>query len=399
MPAPRSRTPPPSPAPPPASGRVGPFAAASYLHDLGAEMVFSVWPLFLRDTLGASMLAVGLIDGLGEALVSVSQAVSGWLSDRLRKRKVFVWVGYLLGGVARVGYALAPTWPWVVPFRILDRSGKMRGAPRDAIVADLSRDSDRGWNFGVLRTMDNLGAVTGILLAAILLPALGFTRMFLLAAFPSLLAALIVRRLGPESAPPAASGPSHAPTVFTGPFRTYLLLSVLLSLGSFSYSFLLLAAAAIGIPVPFLPVLYLLYTLTEAVFSLPLGRLSDLIGRKPLIGFSLLCWGSVAFLFLIGDSTPAILSAFILYGLHRAALEPVQRSFVAEMAAPEALGRTLGLFQLATGLASLPASLGAGLLWEEIGFSAPFAASLVLTATAGLLLPLVRPARSAPAGR
>lgn len=384
---PQTQTPPPLAAKP-----VRAFAAASFLHDLGAEMVFSVWPLFLRDTLGASMAVVGLVDGLGEALVSVSQAVAGWASDRIRKRKVFVWIGYLLGGIARVGYAFAPAWQWVVPFRMLDRSGKMRGAPRDAIIADLSRNDDRGWNFGLLRTMDNFGAVTGIVLAAILLEHLGFSQLFLLAAMPSILAALTVVRYAPESRP--SDSPKITPSVWhtlSAPFLVFLSLSILLSLSSFSYSFLLLAAEEQGAPIALIPGLYLLFTLTEAMFSLPFGRLSDVLGRKPLIAFSLLCWAGVAALFLLQSSLPALLATFFLYGLHRAALEPVQKSFVAELSDPQTLGGSLGLFQLLTGLASLPASLGAGLLWETWGFQAPFVVSLGFTLCAAALLPFVRP--------
>ena len=141
---------------------VGTFSLASFLHDVGADMIFSVWPLFLTTVLGANMSMVCLIDGLGDAVVSFSQAFSGYLSDRLKKRKVFVWMGYLFGAIARVGYTLAPTWGWVIPFRILDRSGKIRGAPRDAIISDLSTRENRGTHFGVLRAMDNAGAVVGM---------------------------------------------------------------------------------------------------------------------------------------------------------------------------------------------------------------------------------------------
>ncbi|MDD5751797.1 MAG: MFS transporter, partial [Candidatus Peribacteraceae bacterium] len=127
------------------------FGSASFLHDMGADMIFSIWPTFLTEILGANKTIVGLIDGFGDAMVSIAQAVSGYVSDKIRKRKVFVWMGYLFGGIAKVGYSLAPTWHWVMPFRILDRSGKMRGAPRDAIVSDLSTVQNRGRHFGILR--------------------------------------------------------------------------------------------------------------------------------------------------------------------------------------------------------------------------------------------------------
>ena len=149
------------------------FALASFLNDLGSDMIYPIWPMFITTGLGASMSVLGLLDGLGDALVSISQAASGYLSDRIRKRKVFVWLGYLLGSGARVGYAVSATWQHVIPFRVLDRTGKMRGAPRDAMIADVSSRANRGTHFGVLRAMDNLGAVCGILVCIVLFGVLG----------------------------------------------------------------------------------------------------------------------------------------------------------------------------------------------------------------------------------
>ena len=132
------------------------FAASSFLNDLGSDMIYPVWPMFVTEALKADMAALGFLDGLGDALVSLSQAGSGYLSDRLKKRKVFIWAGYLCGALSRLGYAAAAVWPHLVPSRVLDRSGKMRNPPRDAEVADISTPSNRGRNFGLLRAMDNL---------------------------------------------------------------------------------------------------------------------------------------------------------------------------------------------------------------------------------------------------
>jgi MFS family permease len=139
------------------------FALASFLNDFGSDMVYPIWPLFVTSILKADMAVLGFIDGLGDAVVSISQAISGYLADRLRRRKIFVWTGYLFGSASRIGYAFSTVWGYLIPFRILDRAGKMRGAPRDAIIADISTDENRGKNFGLLRAMDNLGAVCGII--------------------------------------------------------------------------------------------------------------------------------------------------------------------------------------------------------------------------------------------
>lgn len=168
------------------------FALASFFNDFGSDMIYPIWPLFVTMVLGANMAVLGFIDGLGEAIVSISQAVSGYLSDRTRKRKVFVWLGYLFGACSRVGYAFTPVWQYLIPFRILDRAGKIRGAPRDAIIADISTKENRGKNFGILRSMDNLGAVCGIIICILFIGRLGFKDLFLLAAIPSLISSGII---------------------------------------------------------------------------------------------------------------------------------------------------------------------------------------------------------------
>ena len=123
------------------------FSWASFLNDMGSDMIFAIWPLFVTSFSGVSMEILGLIDGIGDAIVSVSQAVSGYVSDRLKKRKFFIWTGYLFSVLSRIGYAISTTWQWLIPFRIMDRSGKMRGSPRDAIIADVSTDENKGKKF------------------------------------------------------------------------------------------------------------------------------------------------------------------------------------------------------------------------------------------------------------
>jgi MFS family permease len=168
------------------------FAAASFLNDLGSDMIYPIWPLFVTTVLKANMAALGFLDGLGEALVSISQAGSGYLSDKIKKRKIFIWLGYFFGSISRLGYALSSLWPHLIPFRIMDRMGKIRSAPRDAEVADISEDKIRGKNFGFLRAMDNLGAVAGILICTVLIDMIGFRFLFALAAIPSLFSALFI---------------------------------------------------------------------------------------------------------------------------------------------------------------------------------------------------------------
>lgn len=357
---------------------------------MGGDMVFSVWPLFLTEVLKANMSVVGFIDGLGDAIVCLSQAGAGWLSDRLKKRKIFVWIGYLCGGLARVGYALSPVWPAVIPFRVLDRSGKMRSSPRDAIISDISTRSNRATRFGFQRMMDNLGAVAGTLIAVSLVGVIGYRWLFAIAALPSLIAVAIIVRCITERVP--SSDPVRAPRWrdFSPNLEVFAIASTLLALATFSYSFLLLAAKQGGLPLVSVPVFYLIYNLSAAISSYPAGALSDQFGRKRMLFVSYGCWGLVLSIFLfVPISFATVTVAFVIFGIHKGIQDTAEKSFAAELAPPQYLSTALGAFQMALGLAALPASFMAGLLWDRFGFGAPLTVSLFLTGFAALVLLLV----------
>lgn len=372
------------------------FAWASFLNDLGSDMIYPIWPLFVTTYLGANMAVLGLIDGLGDAFVSIAKAFSGYLSDRIRKRKVFIWTGYLFGALSRVGYAFTTIWPYLIPFKIFDRVGKIRSAPRDALVADISTELNRGKHFGLMKSMDNLGAVCGIVLCIILFQCLGYRALFLLAAFPSLVSAYLIYR-GIQETKPAASIIHQKMTLqaLDGPFRLFLILSSIFALGSFSYSFLLVYANQGGFRVAFIPVLYLVFTATGALVAYPVGKLSDRIGRKNLVMFSFLLWGFICLVITMTAHPVAVVLVFVLYGLHKGILETVQKTLAAELSPTAYRATGLGLFQMAIGLCALPASLAAGILWDRIHYAAPFYLSFGLTVIAVFLLFFVREKRSA----
>jgi len=365
------------------------FSLASFLNDFGSDMIYPIWPLFVTSFLGANMAVLGFIDGLGDAIVSISQAVSGYLSDRVKKRKIFIWTGYLFGSMSRIGYALSTMWQYLVPFRILDRSGKIRGAPRDAIVADVSTKENRGKNFGLLRTMDNLGAVCGIITCIVLFTYLGYRNLLLLASIPSLIGVLLIlifiKDKGTEK---IYKGLSLKDITFN--FKLFLFLSALFALGSFSYSFLLVYAEEFGFETPFIPVLYLVFTGVASLFSLPFGKLADKLNRKFVLILSYLFWGLVCLGFVYVGSCVGIVFLFVLYGLHRAALEPVQRTFVSELSPIKYRASMLGAFQMIVGLCALPASVIAGFMWTSLGKFIPFYVSLVLTSLTIVLMLFMR---------
>lgn len=356
------------------------FGWASFFNDFGSDMIFPLWPTFLTSVMGANMEVVGLIDGLGDAVVALSQAISGYWSDKIRKRKVFVWVGYLFAGLGRIGYALSPTWHFILPFRVLDRIGKMRGAPRDAIAADLSTDLNRGKHFGYLRMMDNSGAVCGVIFSILFFRYLGYQNLFLIAAVPGLIASVLVfTKVRENKADHLKVFKGLTLKDFHRDLSLYLLLSTVFALSSFSYSFLLLFAQRQGVSVFMIPFLYLLYSAVASVTSLPFGRLADKIRRKPVLILSFLFWILACLSFIYSHSIVSVVVAFVFYGLYLGAIEPVQRALVSELSVPELRSSTLGTFQMVIGLAALPSSLMAGWLWENISDTAPFWFSIGLT--------------------
>jgi len=367
------------------------FAAASFLNDLGSDIIYPIWPLFLTTILGANMAVLGFIDGLGEAIVSVAQAVSGYVSDRIRKRKVFVWTGYLFGSLSRIGYGLSTIWQHVIPFRVLDRTGKIRGAPRDAFIADISTNENRGKNFGFLRAWDNFGAVCGIIICILFFQLLGYRKLFLLAALPSMVGALLIFLFIKErKVTKRRIYRGLRFRDFDNNFRLFLFLSALFAVGSFSYSFLLIYAKEFGFEIVFVPVLYLVYTAIASLFSLPFGNLSDHIGRKSVLMLSYGLWGAVCLSFIFIQSYVAIILTFVMYGMHRAGMDTVQKAFVSEIAPIEYRASSLGGFQMVIGLCALPASLFTGFLWDSISLYAPFYFSLILTLFSGVFLLFVK---------
>jgi len=370
------------------------FALASFLNDFGSDMIYPIWPVFVSAVLGADLTVLGFLDGLGDAIVSISQAASGYVSDRIRRRKIFVWTGYLFGSASRIGYSLSTTWQHLIPFRILDRAGKMRGAPRDAMIADESTRENRGRNFGLLRALDNLGAVCGIIVCTFVLyfGLLDYRQLFFFASIPSILGALLILLLIKEKR--LVLGRIYKGLSLNDldkNFRLFLLLSAFFALGSFSYSFLLLIAEYIGFEVQFLPLLYLLFTAVASLLSLPFGKLSDKIGRRFVLMLSYVLWGLVSLTLILVQSYWSVVLCFILYGLHKGALDPVQRTLVSELAPPGYKASSLGGFQLVVGLCALPSSLITGLLWDQTrSFVTPLYLSLCLTFLALLMLLFVK---------
>lgn len=369
-------------------------------------MIYPLLPSFLTGVLGAGPAFIGLVEGLAESVASLGKVVSGRLSDRMRRRKPLVVAGYALSSLARPLVAAA-TAPWhVLAVRITDRIGKgMRGAPRDALLAQVTPREDLGRAYGFHRAMDHAGAVVGPLLAsALLLLHLDLRTVFALAALPaaaSVLVLVFAVREAPKVAPPAdvhieppvsAAVPTHATTPGLGRLLAVL---GLFTLGNSSDAFLLLRAQQAGVALPLIPILWTAHHVVKSSASTAGGALSDRVGRRATIaaGWVLyaLCYAGLAV-----AATPATVWAlFAVYGLHHALTEGPERALVAEMAGAEARGRAFGLYHAVTGVLLLPASLITGALWQRFSPAAALltGAALALVATIALLAVVREPAR------
>jgi MFS family permease len=384
------------------------FGSASFLNDMGSDIVFSIWPVFvaLIAPPGLAPLILGLVDGIGDFVVNISKGFSGFISDKVQKRKVFIWSGYTMGALSRLIYAFTPIWQWLVPAKILDRAGKLRGAPRDAIVADVSSHETRGRIFGILRALDNIGATVGVLITiafvTFVVPwltlALGYDLLtslrllFIFASIPTIIGAiLVIFRISDyrkELGKPVfrISGINRSLAIF-------ITLSIIFALASFSWSLVTLYAGIfLVIPIsPYLgvPVAYLIFTLTAALTSAPLGELGDRIGRRPTILIGFIFFGAMCAIFLFVPNFWTVLFALIFYGVSIGAIVPMQSSLVSELSPIEVRASMLGVYQMLIGIALLPASLIAGYLWVLLGPSFTFGVALILTLIAAFLLPFV----------
>lgn len=380
----------------------------SFFTDISSEMLVPVLPLFITATLGASVASLGLIEGIAECTASVLRLVSGRLSDRIGHRKPFIIGGYSLSGLCKACMALAGTWPLMLGMRFGDRVGKaLRTPPRDALLADSSTPAGLGRAFGLHRAMDTLGAAIGPLLAWGLLRhwsalgAEGYRRVFLVSAVPAAIAVLVLVVMVRAPRARARTAAEHAASREPlGPaFARFVSADVLFQLGNSSTAFLLLRAERVGYSAGGVALLYLAYNLVAALLSLPLGWLSDRAGRRPLLlaGYLLyaLAYGIAAF----APTTAGAAAAFMVLALHTALMDGQAKSLIADLVPRARRATAFGTYHAAVGIALLPASLVAGLLWERVGPQAPFAFGALFGLAAATAFATLMPAHREHAER
>jgi MFS family permease len=377
----------------------------SFFTDISSEMIVYLLPLFLTNVLGAKTAVVGLIDGVAESTASLTRLFSGWLSDRLGKRKALTVFGYSLSTVAKPLFLLANTWPVVLLLRFADRLGKgIRTAPRDALVADSVSAGNRGFGFGLHRAADTLGATIGLAVAAAVTYAAGpeavtlqagtFRLVVLLSVIPAALGVvsliLIARDVAPATGPSSAAAASGPRPRFSPRLAGFFVVVAIFTLGNSSDSFLVLRAQNAGLSIFHVMAALFFFNLIYAAVSTPAGRRSDKVGRGRLLVIGWLIYGLVYLGFALAGASWQIYLLYALYGLYYAMVEGTARAYVADLATPDQRGTAYGVFNAAVGIMAFPASLIAGVLWQGVfswpglGPSAPFffGSALALVAVA-----------------
>ena len=378
----------------------------SFLNDASSEIVYPLLPIFLATSLGASPAAIGIIEGAAESVSSVLKLVAGHASDRIGRRKGLVVFGYGLASAARLLLAFVATWPQALAARIADRVGKgIRGAPRDALIADSVSPLKRGIAFGFHRAMDHAGAVVGPLLAFAFVWLVAaepsaptreeFGWVFLAAGVPAaaavLVAAFAVRDVATRAADAHVTAPLRLSLAgFDGNFVAFLAILALFTLSNSSDAFLLLRAQQAGVPTEILPLVWAALHVTKVISSVVGGDLSDRIGRKTLIVSGWLIYAAVYAGFAFVETPGGAWILFLVYGVYFGLVEGAEKALVADLVRPDQRGTAYGLYNLAFGVTVLPASLLMGALWEVSGPRTAFLVSAALGATAAFGLLFIR---------
>ncbi|MDP1758504.1 MAG: MFS transporter [Thermodesulfovibrionales bacterium] len=373
----------------------------SFFMDMSSEMIYPLVPIFLSSVLGVNKSVIGLIEGIAESTASLLKVFSGWFSDRIGKRKILLIVGYGISTLSRPIIALSTLWGHVLAFRFTDRFGKgIRGAPRDAIIAESTPHKDLGRSFGFHRGMDTLGAVIGPAIAFILLLLFtgNYRLVFWLSMIPGIIAVLIIvffikeqkskraenqnsdapELLAPGESPPHTGGfaeEKRRPAFranFDWRFKAFVAIATLFAVGNSSDVFLILKATDAGIKERQIPIIYLCFNLVYALTAIPAGILSDRIGRKRIILAGFILFGFIYWGFASASEQKHIWGLFLLYGVFMGLTEGIQKAYLGTIIPDKFRATGYGIFNTFVGLAILPASIIAGWLWDNYGSHATF---------------------------
>jgi MFS family permease len=368
----------------------------SLFMDLSSEMIHSLLPVFLVSVLGASAAAVGLLEGAAEAAMLAVKMVSGALSDRLGQRKSLALLGYGLAALTKPLFPLASSFATVFLARMLDRVGKgIRGAPRDALIADLTPPAVRGAGFGLRQSLDTVGAVGGPLVASLLMVASAgdFRLVFWVAVVPAVLSVLVLAAFVREPArlrrPAEAKPRMEWATLkrFPAAFWWIVAVGAVLTLARFSEAFLVLRAQSVGLGLDYVPLVMVAMNIVYAGSAYPAGALSDRIGRVRLLVLGALLLVAADLVLARAQGGVGLFAGVVLWGLHMGLSQGLLAALVADSAPSDRRGTAFGLYNLVSGVVLLAASVIAGELWDVVGAPATFYAGAAFAACA--VLPLL----------
>lgn len=369
----------------------------SMFMDVSSEMIHALLPVFMVSVLGASAVTVGVIEGVAEATASISKVFSGMISDAFGRRKLLVVLGYGMAAVTKPFFALAASIEWVFAARFADRIGKgIRGAPRDALVGELSPPHLRGASYGLRQALDTVGAFVGPLLAIVLMTATAddFRFVFWVAVIPAAASVAIVAFAVHE---PAREGTAARPPLRLALFRLLpprfwiaVGVATVVTMARFSEAFLVLRAQQLGLAVALVPLVLVIMNVAYALSAYPAGNLSDRLSRRSMLAVGMVFLLAADVILAAADSVWPVMAGLALWGLHMGFSQGILAALVADLSPPELRATAFGLFHLVTGAVLLAASVLAGVLWETIGPAATFVAGAgfaLISLPALLLLP------------
>lgn len=376
-------------------GAIWAIGFVSLFMDISSEMIHAVLPLYLVTVLGTSTLTVGIIEGIAEATAAITKVFSGALSDWLGKRKFLAALGYGLAALTKPIFPLAPSVAWLIAARFIDRIGKgIRGAPRDALVADISPPDLRGASFGLRQSLDTLGALLGPLLAIVLMWAFSndFTLVFWIAVIPAVISAglIIVAVKEPKREAPVRKVRMPLSRSELGRLSAnywwVVAVASAFTLARFSEAFLVLKGQDIGLPLALVPMVMVVMNVAYFISAYPVGALSDRMSRTKLLVIGLVLLLAADLVLAFSSALTGLLLGATLWGLHMGFTQGVLATLVADTAPAELRGTAFGVFNLMTGVVLLAASVIAGLLWDATGPMGTFlaGAGFTLVTLAGL---------------
>jgi MFS family permease len=361
----------------------------SMFTDLSTEMAYPIIPVFLKEVLKVQPMFIGLVEAIAESTASVLKTFSGYISDHLKKRKLYIFIGYSFSALVKPLLAFATQGWHVLLVRFSDRAGKgIRTAPRDALIADSSKDAYYGRTYGFHRALDTLGAILGPLVAFIILSLSqqNYRLLFGLAIIPGIIAVVIILFGVKEIVPETKRLLKFSFKKLDARFKTFLVIMVIFTLGNSSDAFLILRARNIGVSATLIPVLWLAFNISYFLWSYPAGILSDRIGRRKTIFLGFLIFSGCYTAFAFNHSSLLIWLIFTVYGLYYGFTEGNLRAYVADLTTSEIRATAFGIYHTIVGITLLPANLLMGLLWQKVGFKYALLVGTTCSLIAGILL-------------